>query len=76
MQDVEPLVLIETAGDPVPVILERPDWYQFEDQVVVRDGKITVISERELWREATDEEYGRYYDHYMENDDPWSNPNV
>jgi len=43
-----PLVKINTADEDVPVIIEHPEGYPFTE------------GEREEWREATDEEYGRY----------------
>jgi hypothetical protein len=52
-----PLVLISTANDEVPVIIEWPEHYPFYE------------GERELWREASEDEYDRYYQHYMRQED-------
>lgn len=59
------IVLISTAADRVPVIIEDETNFPFGERVAVVDGEITVISERDDWREATDDEYQRYYEHYM-----------
>lgn len=47
-----PLVKIDTAADPVPLIIERVDTYEFQP------------GERSEYREATDDEYGRWLDYY------------
>jgi len=47
-----PLVRIDTATDNLPVIIERPADFPF------------LSGERDDYREATDEEYGRYADWY------------
>ncbi len=49
---MNPLVLISTANDSVPVIIENPTHYPFTD------------GEGAMWREASEAEYGRYFDHY------------
>lgn len=62
-----PLVKIGTENDAEPpLIIERPDRFPFEP------------GERAEYREATDEEYQRYVDHYNRyydltggDDDPW-----
>lgn len=51
MSDDKPLVQIGTENDDdPPLIIENPGRYTFEE------------GERELFREATDEEYQRYVD--------------
>lgn len=59
------LVLTITASDPVPVIIEDDRDFPFGERVAVVDGEITVVSERDDWREASDDEFQRYYEHYM-----------
>jgi hypothetical protein len=47
------LILISTTEDDVPVIIESPERFPF------------APGERELYREATDDEYDHWYHWYM-----------